>query len=166
MWKWILMAIPLIAAALELIHGMLGRGHSFVIFLSGLGLVGCGLGFSYEKDWRELITAAVLGCVGSVIVYALSSVSNLGPTVASGVVGLLASKFLKNRYSLIVYTGAFVGMSSPEVLPTIWTAGLAGLFAGLLYEVMEGVWEGIGGRLGTMAATAVIVTILLGVGGR
>ena len=162
MWKWILMTVPLITAGLELIHGTLGRGHFLIIsFLFGVSIVGLALEFCKRNDWHTLGASAIISSLCSVLVYFLANFLAWGPIIASGTVGLLAGRIWKDRYSFTAYTGVFVGMTSAAVISEVWLVGLAGLLAGLLYEMMEGVWEGIGGRLGTIAAAAAIWIILL-----
>lgn len=162
MWKWMIMTIPLVTAGLELIHGMLGRGHVLIIFaLFGINIIGMSFESCFKNDWHKLGASAIISFLCSVLVYYLAHVLAWGPITASGAVGLLASRILKDKGSLAAYTGVFVGMTSAAVIADVWLVGLAGLLAGMLYETMEGVWEGIGGRLGTIAAAAVILTILL-----
>jgi len=99
---------------------------------------------------------------GAAATYILAQETLLGVVAASGAVGLGAAFFLRGRsLDLPAYAGAFVGMSSPAVLPSLGLVVFAGFLAGCIYEAVHGIFEGVGGRLGTMAAAAVLLTLLL-----
>ena len=75
--------------------------------------------------------------------------------------GLLGAQVLKGRDQLVMYMGAFVGMSSALRFPTLAPLVAAGLLAGVLFELTDECWVGVGGRLGTIAAAAVVVVLAL-----
>jgi hypothetical protein len=119
------------------------------------------LGSSADFLWSSLSAAG-----GALATYALAQYTPLGSVAASGVVGICAGQFLaKGKLDFPAYAGAFVGMSSPLVLASLPEVALAGLLTGIIYEAVHGVFDGVGGRLGTMAAAAVLLTVLLFGGG-
>ncbi len=86
---------------------------------------------------------------------------------AAAMVGGLA--WLSSRIGLLdqrvlpasLYCGAFVGMTSPHVLPgTSWVI-LAGTIAGILYSLARHFWVGIGGKLGTIAFAGTALTVMV-----
>jgi hypothetical protein len=58
-----------------------------------------------------------------------------------------------------VYCGAFAGMTSERVLAHPAWVLLAGALAGLLLELLQSSWAGIGGKLGSTAFLAVFGTV-------
>ena len=81
------------------------------------------------------------------------------PTVFSaaavGVAGGLAELVSRNRWAGLgaaVYCGAFAGMTSERVLAHPGWVFLAGALAGLLLELLQSSWAGIGGKLGDIVA--------------
>ncbi len=112
---------------------------------------------------KNLINA---GCVliGALVTYALDYELKLGAVVAAGAVGLAAGLFVKDNAAAL-YTGAFIGMASKTVLPSYPQVIVAGVLAGIIYVMALTVCGGLGGKLGTMAVTGVVVTALgLGTG--
>ncbi len=81
-----------------------------------------------------------------------------GPIVANGLVGVIAAVFMPRELAGITYTASFVGMSSQAVIPSIGFAGVGGLLVGLIWEVTPEIYAGIGGKGGTTAALATLIT--------
>ncbi|HHY68928.1 MAG TPA: hypothetical protein PLB36_00875 [Bacillota bacterium] len=89
--------------------------------------------------------------LGALVTYLLNAYAKLGPVVASGLVTLLSGIFLPALGPAIT-CGSFVGMTSANLL------GLSGIFAasfiaGLVFLLASEVFNGFGGKLGTIAAT-------------
>lgn len=59
-----------------------------------------------------------------------------------------------------IYCGAFVAMTSSAILTNIWWIAGAGLLAGVLWSMSREAWVGIGGKMGTVALGAVLLTDL------
>lgn len=76
--------------------------------------------------------------------------AGLGVVVASALVGLLAG-LLVPKHAAPAYCGSFVGMAAPGVFPGYRLVTAAGLVAGLVYVAVDGVFDGVGGKLGTTA---------------
>ncbi len=104
---------------------------------------------------------AVVG--GTLVTFALSVNRGLGPVVAAGLVGVLASLFIR-RHDVAAYCGAFVGMSCGiELFITYGGVVLAGVIAGFIFVFSKQAFQGFGGKLGTIALLGCIMaTILIG----
>ncbi|MCD2202671.1 hypothetical protein [Halobacterium sp. KA-6] len=95
------------------------------------------------------VTVAATG-LGSVATYALSVHADLGPVLASAGVGLVAG-LAAPSVAVAVYCGSFVGMASPALFPTSVGVATAGFAAGVGLVAADGVFDGVGGKLGTLA---------------
>ena len=163
--------IPAAVWLLQLLKKPFGLGQGVVLLLLCL-LIGVGLRTEARQrrcasgcEYKTLILSGLCAGFAALATYYLAQAVTLGPIVASGIVGLAAHFILGRYYAYPAYAGVFVGMSSPLVLPSYALVGVAGLFTGFLYQYLDGVFDGIGGRLGTMAAVAVLITLLLTGGG-
>jgi len=165
MCRHALFLFPLIVATLELVTPFL-HGKGSLVYLAALLAVfalsprRCGYG-----EWMKVLPSAFISAGGALVTFVLANHLNLGPLVASAVVGLVGALFLEERFQLVLYLGAFVGMSSASRFPFVPLLILAGLVGGALWEILSETWNGVGGRLGTLAATAVLVVLLLLGGG-
>ena len=99
--------------------------------------------------------------MGTLLTYYLSIALGLGAVVASGLVGIIASLFLPTDLSIVAYTSAFAGMSSALVLVTYPMVIVSGVLVGGIFILTQPVYQGFGGKLGTIAACAVIITVKL-----
>ena len=147
----------------------------------GFALVGVVVlvGFLHHADHGNV--GQIGACTPLVSAAAALAVLFLGrglscPTVFSaaavGVAGGLAELVSRNRWAGLgaaVYCGAFAGMTSERVLAHPGWVFLAGALAGLLLELLQSSWAGIGGKLGSTAFLAVFgivgLTFALGVQG-
>ncbi len=102
-------------------------------------------------------TKAVLLLMRCICCLSLKSGLDLGPVSAAAVTGLLGS-FLqlprlmeRDQLHAVIYTGAFIGMGSSEVLrgPTD-AAGISLIGAGV-FLFLRPIGVGIGGKMGTIA---------------
>ncbi len=99
--------------------------------------------------------------VGAIITYIVHVYLGAGPILASGFVGLMAGFFVK-KHAVAIFCGSFVGMSSPLLLGLVPFI-LASLFASLIFVLAKEIYNGYGGKLGTIAMSgALISAILLG----
>ncbi len=160
MCKHVLILLPLIVATLELITRLYHAGGNLVC----LSLIVVMFAIVPKKcrfrDWQKVYPSALISAGGALVTFLLANHLNLGPLIASAVVGLAGAAFLAERHQLTLYLGAFVGMSSVVRFPSITLLIVAGLLGGVLWEVLNDTWNGVGGRLGTVAATAVLVVLL------
>ena len=81
-----------------------------------------------------------------------------GAVVANGLIGVIAATFLPNNLAGITYTSSFIGMSSIIVIPSFKAAILASVIIWLLFLTTADIYAGIGGKGGTTAALATIIT--------
>ena len=103
--------------------------------------------------WR---TEGIAVFFGAIITYALHGHTPLDVVLATGLVGIGAALFMR-RVQVPVYCGAFVGMSSPMLLG--WGPFLlASLLASVLFVIAKDVYNGYGGKLGTIAFTGAFVS--------
>ncbi|NLM39837.1 MAG: hypothetical protein GX205_07245 [Firmicutes bacterium] len=167
-WRWLIMLIPAAVYTAQLLCQPLSGG-----LVVGLGLllllVLAGLVHNSTRGHRTdpcslatVLWSAVSAAGGALATYILGNYTFLGSAAASGLVGLAAAQLLcKYDLDLPAYAGVFVGMSSVVVVPSLVMVGIAGFMTGLLYRLVDGVFDGVGGRLGTMAAVSVLITLLL-----
>lgn len=95
--------------------------------------------------------------------FVLSVNLGFGPVVAAGLTGILAALFVR-RYEAAAYCGAFVGMSCPiGLFLSFGHLILAAAIAGIIFVITKQAFNGIGGKLGTIAlAGCAIATFLIG----
>lgn len=97
---------------------------------------------------------------GALVTYGASVVAELGPVLASALVGLVAGLALP-RVAVPIYCGSFVGMASPTVFPAPEFVAAAGLVAGLAFVATTESFGGFGGKLGTIALFGCLATVAL-----
>lgn len=115
-----------------------------------------------KNDSFSLDISSLACCLaGTLATYLLSNEIGLGPVGAASAVGTLigmlpAKHWTKgNEMQVAVYCGAFVGMSSPAVIPDYVGACVAGVICGLVLNIAKYCIQGYGGRLGTIAFASV-----------
>ncbi|MCR1026947.1 hypothetical protein [Cellulophaga baltica] len=120
--------------------------------------------YAYEK-----IAVVVWIPIGAVITYTLNNIVGLGSVLSAGIVGTTASfipkikkqsRYLK-KLPPALYCGAFIGMSSSEITPSIYFVIAAGMVAGLFYMFSKNLFLGVGGKLGTIAFAGVVTVSLI-----
>ena len=93
----------------------------------------------------------------------------LGPVIAGSASGLAAS-FLpdinkKSKYLAdlpeVMYCGAFVGMTSSNVTNSVSFILLASVITAFFFMFSKSLFQGIGGKAGTMAFIGVTIAVLL-----
>ena len=124
-----------------------------ILLLTGLYYEGRGLlqNGSIEKiNTKQALRDFAGVFLGALITYILAHDLGLGAVVAASVVGLIAGLILPDDGAAI-YCGAFVGMTSNNLLFDHGELALAGVFSGVLFFITRPVFVGVGGRLGTIA---------------
>lgn len=146
--NYIIILLPLLGILLDLTGNLrtpFGRALIFCMLIIGLVAtvprIKSGHGTKIGKTM-------LISLAGAVLTLFLSTKLNLGPIVASALVGLGGSKIFEEREQLILYLGAFIGMSSNLLYPTRMPIIVVGLLGGLFFELLEEVCPGVGGRLG------------------
>ena len=97
---------------------------------------------------------------GGMLCYMLSNDLALGAVVASGLVGVVAALVLA-RYGVPIFCGSFVGMACATVLTTHFHILLASTIAGVLFVMTKYTFNGLGGKLGTIAFLGCLTAALL-----
>lgn len=104
-----------------------------------------------KRCGRECMRLLLGSFLAASITWYINHRIGFGPIVANGLVGLIASGlFPKNAAPY--YIASFIGMSAVAVIPSMWLAGLGGIVAGLIIVFSNEVYNGIGGKGGTVAA--------------
>ncbi len=110
---------------------------------------------------RMVFLATVAGSLITYLIhYGLDAISVSAPAViASGLVGVLAYFFVR-KLAVPAYCGSFVGMSSPLVFQILPFA-LATVFAAALFVLAQKLFDGYGGKLGTIAMSGALIPTVL-----
>jgi hypothetical protein len=137
----------------------------FLVCIAILLILGIGQQQFYKVNFeadRLIVIPSVL--IGTIITYSLQYYIGLNAILSAAIIGITAS-FLesKSKYILAtpIYCGAFVGMTNPNLqLPFIVIISI-GFVAGCIYFLGKNFYGGIGGKLGTIAFTSVIASLLI-----
>jgi len=137
-----------------------------------IGLVAASLLYGFYLEWPavhaphegpvfpakdlKLLVAVFVGALAS---YWLNVNMQLGAVVAAALVGVLAGVLLP-AYGVPIYCGSFVGMASPKILNQTEII-LAAAVAGVIYVLAQDVFNGFGGKLGTIACGACCLSAVL-----
>lgn len=153
------------------LHSIADFNLASVLFILIIGL----LSFSYVhliKDKFNLkgnlfeFLALVLG---SLLTFYLNNYLGWGAVLASAAVGLAGGllPFLKpnseglKSAALAIYCGSFVGMASTSLFDELHYIFIASAISGLFYIYTRGLLIGYGGKLGSVAFSGVLATVLL-----
>lgn len=110
------------------------------------------------KKNRRCLYIFLCSFLGVTITWYINHKMGYGAIIANGLVGVMAATFLPNDLAGITYTSSFVGMSSLAVIPTMAAAILGSLIVGIVLLVTAEIYAGIGGKGGTTATLATIIT--------
>jgi len=94
---------------------------------------------------------------GGLVTFAVSHDLGLGPVIATSVIALLAHMIMP-KSSVPAYCGSFVGMTSNLLFYNYGEVALASLVAALVFIITRDVFNGFGGKLGTIALIGTAVT--------
>ena len=107
--------------------------------------------------------------IGSLLTFYLNNYLEWGAVLASATVGLSggllpyikpSSESLKSA-AIAIYCGTFVGMASTSLFDEIHYIFIASAISGLFYIYTRGLLIGYGGKLGSVAFSGVLATVLL-----
>ena len=118
----------------------------------------------YKDDSRKIkfdkrnLYILICSFLGVTLTWFINHKMGYGAVIANGLVGVMAATFLPNDLAGITYTSSFVGMSSLEVIPSMQVAAFGSLIVGLIFLITAEIYAGIGGKGGTTAALATIIT--------
>lgn len=107
----------------------------------------------FSKENLLILTAVFLGAV---ITYLSSIHLGLSSVVISGIVGVSASLFIP-KYAAPAFCGSFAGMSSILLLP-LYEMLIAAVIAGIIFVLAKNILNGFGGKFGTIAFSACLIT--------
>lgn len=142
-------------------------------FIVGISILISIAYFKAPRDEEEhfledayLILFAVLGAVAT---FYLNTKINLGSIISASLVGFIASfapnfdkkSSILKEFPAAVYCGSFVGMTSSQVAPNIKFILFAGFIAGAILMLSKNIFNGFGGKLGTIAFGGVAITSVL-----
>ncbi len=138
-----------------------------------LGIISVLISLAYFKAPRQeeryfikdlyLILFAVTGALST---FFINIELKFGPVLAAGFIGTLASfvPSINRKSNLLkeappaIYCGAFVGMTSASVAPNLKFILLAGIIAGSILILSKNIFNGFGGKLGTIAFGSIAIT--------
>jgi hypothetical protein len=121
------------------------------------------------------VAAGLVGAaaVAAVVTFLVSVRLDHGPVVGSAVVGLVAGIVCPPLFAAgdavaaVAFCASFAGMATPERIPGPAAMLLAGGVSGVIFVGATPHFVGFGGKLGTIAFAACLVTAgLLSLGGR
>jgi len=101
-----------------------------------------------------MLLVSILGCTLTLL---LSQYT--GVVIASALIGLIGGLTLK-EYATLNYAASFAGMSSISVVSLVYSP-ILGLLVFIVWLLLEGRLEGVGGKLGTIALIAGVTFSLL-----
>lgn len=122
-----------------------------------------------KKQFLTLLVA-IIGCV---ITFSLNHGAiklngqicylplRLGAVVASALIGLIGGIVFRS-YAAVNHSASFAGMSALIAIATIEQTIMVGVVVGIIYLLLEKMFGGVGGKLGTigMISTLIVATLL------
>lgn len=114
-----------------------------------------------REEAYKCIPILAVTVVSTVASWCLSAKLGLNTAVASGLIGILAALVLPGKLAAAAYAASVAGMSSLAVLTGLPMVISTGVLVGVFFILALPVYEGIGGKLGTIAAGAVLATVLI-----
>jgi hypothetical protein len=139
----------------------------FLILLMLLTTLSIGLVFnrtekashSYPLFGKEALIDFLSVFLGAILTFFLSVYLEVNAVLASGLIGTLAAIFSK-PYAVAIFCGSFLGMSSPEVFD-VFPFFVATVLASSIYVTAKDVFNGFGGKLGTIALSGCFIATLI-----
>ncbi len=110
------------------------------------------------KITRSRLNIIVCTVLGVTTTYFLNHHMGYGAIISSGLVGVFAALLLPAPLAGATYTASFVGMSSQLIIPNVFFALTGGLIVGIIIIGTTQIYAGIGGKGGTTAAMASLIT--------
>jgi len=109
---------------------------------------------------KEIVTTILTPIFSIASTYALSIYANLGPVIGASLICLIGGLFF-GGYAGVNNSGAFAGMTSRIVMPSIEYTLLAGLLVGVLWVVFIKSFLGYGGKQGAIGFISVNISSLI-----
>lgn len=108
-------------------------------------------------DKSKLITL-VCAVLGTALTWIINHELGYGAIIANGLIGVAAGVLLPASLAGVTYTASFVGMSSTAIIPSLTGALVGGFIVGVIILTTTEIYTGIGGKGGTTAALASLIT--------
>lgn len=109
-----------------------------------------------ENNIRKINYDHIFLIIGTTLAAAITWYINhtldYGPIIANGLVGIFVGLLFSKQKAGAYYIASFVGMSGQGIVPSITMAGLIGMFAGFVIIFSKEIYDGVGGKGGTIAA--------------
>ena len=103
----------------------------------------------------------ILSVISAALTWYMNHRMGYGAIIANGLVGVMGAIFLPTTLAGAVFTSSFVGMSSAEVIPSLNWAIVGGFIVGAIISLTKEIYAGFGGKGGTTAATATLITKII-----
>ncbi|MHA1713801.1 MAG: hypothetical protein ACTSW4_07185, partial [Candidatus Ranarchaeia archaeon] len=133
-------------------------------------LIGLGLGLYFE--WKNIKTLPLnhkrsradfynflAVFLGAIFTFYMANYLSLGVVVAAAVTAICFDA-IAPRYGVAAYSGAFIGMTEDLLFSRPETVLICAFLGGCIYVVTTDIFGGFGGKLGTIAFTSAILTVL------
>ncbi|MCR3921179.1 MAG: hypothetical protein NUK65_01520 [Firmicutes bacterium] len=168
--RWVGLALFIMTGIGLVVNSSWGQTSAWVVLLVMLAvcytyglLTHCTNHLSCVKEntmpsTKSALLIIFLATFAASLTWFLNHEMGLGPIVASGLVGVMAGSLLAPAHAGPVYTASFVGMSASLVVASLSLSIVTGFVVGVIIVATMPVFAGIGGKGGTTAATAVVVT--------
>lgn len=113
----------------------------------------------YSLDLKMLYELTGVNA-GALAAFFISIELSHGGVIASAIVGLTAAVVFPG-YAAAIYCGSFVGMASTAVFASYGHLMLASLLASFIYVLVLPACRGFGGKLGTIAFSGTLLSLLI-----
>ena len=165
---FLLLAImTLILFALAFVENIAANGFSWLFFLQVILLIGLiyemnqvrnsEISFNGKKPVESFLKITdlysfIVVFAGTLSTFFLGTLLGLGlgAVVASGLVGVFATLIIP-KYDVPAICGSYAGMASCSFFISYDQIVIAGIIAGLVFVICKNVFNGFGGKLGTIA---------------
>jgi uncharacterized membrane protein YoaK (UPF0700 family) len=120
-----------------------------------------------EEHFFEDLYTIIFVVIGAGITFFLNQKIPMGPVLAAGITGTIASfipDFFRRKSNFIkeipaaIYCGAFLGMTGPAVSESWMFIIPAAVISGVFYIFSKNIFQGYGGKLGSVAFGGVVIT--------
>lgn len=113
---------------------------------------------------KPTLVAVVSLIVASILTFILQTELNFTAVLASSAVGVLAYGVFKlskdtNNFHVAAYCGSFIGMTNMSRATDYFTLILASILGACIYVFARNVFNGVGGKLGSIAFISICLTL-------
>ena len=114
-----------------------------------------------EFNFWILLVTSVLGVMVTYCIHHKGKTSSVfASALSSSVFGIIIILLFPQyvEYTVVFFSASFIGMSSKERLPNLYSVLISGIVLGLIYFIFVEYFHGLGGKLGLMALMSVMIT--------